>query len=61
MTFGGFGGLLGKKIMGQKQQPAPGQAPNRTTFMTMNHELIRVFTDVAASELAIPAGFKEKK
>ena len=29
--------------------------------MTMNRELIRVSSDVAASDLAIPAGFKEEK
>ena len=29
--------------------------------MTMNHELLRVSSEVAPSDWTIPAGFKEKK
>jgi len=28
-------------------------------LMSMNHELVRISTDVSDADLAIPAGFKE--
>jgi hypothetical protein len=31
----------------------------RTTFMTTNHEVLKVATDVTAADVAVPAGFKE--
>jgi hypothetical protein len=61
-SLGGLGGMLGRKIMRKKEQPAPSApASNRTTVMTMNHELLKVSTSVAATDVAVPAGFKEKK
>ena len=59
-SLGGIGGFLGKKAFGKKQA-AQGQPSNRSTVMTMNHELVSVSTSVAATDLQIPAGFKEKK
>lgn len=52
---GGIGGLLAKKIM--KKEP-PKQ---RGTIMTSKVETLEIATTVAADDLAIPAGFKEKK
>ena len=55
----GIGGLLGRKIARKKDEEA-GQK-NRATLMTVNHELIKATASAAASDVAIPAGFKEKK
>ena len=52
---GGIGGLLAKKII--KKEP-PKQ---RSTFMTSHSETLEVTTSVGSEDLAIPAGFKEKK
>ncbi len=56
----GIGGLLGRKVFGKKPA-AQAQASNRATVLTMNHELVSFSTNVAASDLVIPPGFKEKK
>jgi len=56
---GGVGGLMGgfaKKMIKKKPE---GDATNRTTFMTTTSEVIRVTADVGATDVAIPAGFKE--
>ena len=60
-SLGGLGGFLGKKALGKKQQPAQAQPANRASVMTVNHELLRVSSEVAPSDLTVPAGFKEKK
>ena len=65
----GLGGLLGRKMAKRKAEgdapPAGGEGAggpkNRAVLMTTNHELVRVSTSLAASDLSIPAGFKEKK
>ena len=60
-TSGGVGGMLGgmlAKKMGPKKDDA-GKA--RGTFMTSNHEVLKVVTDVTAADVAVPAGFKENK
>ena len=62
----GLGGLIGRRMAKRKQeseaQPAPGEgAPKREPFMTSLHELVKVSTQLAPSDLAIPAGFKEKR
>ena len=54
-TGGGIGGMLAKKMM-KKEEPKP-----RSTVMTTHHEILEVATSVDASDLAIPADFKEKK
>jgi hypothetical protein len=57
---GGLGGrLLGglaKKVAKKDDQPS-----SRATVMTATTEVLKVTTDVAAAEVAIPAGFKENK
>jgi hypothetical protein len=54
---GRLGGMLAKK-MGPKKDDA---GKPRATFMTMNHEVLKVATSVAAEDVAVPAGFKETK
>lgn len=52
---GGISGMLARK-MAKKEDPKP-----RALLFTLNHEFQEVATTVAATELEIPAGFKEKK
>ena len=64
-SIGGIGGMLGRKLARKKEEkkeePGSGQASNRVTIMTTNHELLKVSTSVSSADLSIPAGFKEKK
>jgi hypothetical protein len=58
---GGLSGALGgfaKKAMKKKPEGGP-QA--RSTVFTSTHEVLKVATDVAAADVAVPAGFKESK
>jgi hypothetical protein len=52
---GGLGGMLRKKVMKQ------GDPNPRATVFTTQHEVLDVSTTVAAADLELPAGFKEKK
>jgi hypothetical protein len=54
---GRLGGMLAKKIGPKKDEPGK----TRSTFMTMNTEVLKVATDVAPADVALPAGFKESK
>ena len=54
-TGGGLSGMMMKKMM-KKEDPKP-----RSTVMTTHNEVLEVATTVAASDLAIPPDFKEKK
>jgi hypothetical protein len=54
---GRLGGMIARKI-GPKTDDA---AKPRTTFMTMNTEVLKVATSVSAEDVAVPAGFKENK
>ena len=60
---GGVGGLLGgfAKKMAQKKMGGDEAAKPRATFMTTTNEVLRVVTDVAPADVAVPAGFKENK
>jgi hypothetical protein len=51
---GGLGGMLARKMMKTENKP-------RATVMTITHETLEVNPAVAAEDLQIPAGFKEKK
>jgi hypothetical protein len=58
----GLGGMLGKRLGRKKEAEGDaGKPANRSTIMTMNHELLKIATSVPDSDVAIPAGFKEKK
>jgi hypothetical protein len=52
---GGIGGMLRNRMM--KKDPPKA----RTTIFTMQHEYQEISTAVAAADLELPAGFKEKK
>jgi hypothetical protein len=60
---GGVSGMLGgfaKKMATKKM--TPDDAPKaRTTIMTATTEVLKVVPEVAASDVAVPAGFKENK
>jgi hypothetical protein len=60
---GGVGGLIGGfgKKMAAKKMGGDEAAKPRTTFMTGTTEVLKVVTDVAAADVAVPAGFKESK
>lgn len=50
----GLGGMLARKMMKKDDK-------SRATIFTINTETLEVSKDVAAEDLQIPAGFKEKK
>jgi hypothetical protein len=54
---GRLGGMLAKKIGPKKDDTGK----TRSTFVTMNHEVLTVVTDVTPADIAVPAGFKEDK
>ena len=61
-SSGGSGGISGRllgNLMNKSQKKDEPQA--RGTIMTTTSEVLKVTTDVAASDVAIPAGFKESK
>jgi hypothetical protein len=60
---GGVGGLLGgfAKKLAQKKMGDDDAAKPRATFMTMTSEVLKVVTDVAPADVAVPAGFKENR
>lgn len=58
--IGGLGRRAARNKAQQQQQQQDTATPGRSTVMTMNHEVIKVATDVSASDVAIPAGFKQK-
>jgi flagellin-specific chaperone FliS len=60
-SAGGIGGMLGRSLGRKKEAaPDPNKPANRSTILTMNHELLKVSTDVTDADVAVPAGFKEK-
>jgi hypothetical protein len=56
---GMLGGFMAKKM--QKKPAGDGETKGRTSFMTTTTDVLKVTTDVAAADVAIPAGFKENK
>ena len=53
---GGLGGMLGRKIMGNKGKPE-----QRSLLYTSTSETISIEQTASDADVAIPAGFKEKK
>ena len=62
---GGIFGGLAKKAIQKKAEEKPADAapttPGRSAIMTTTNELLSVSSNVADTDVAIPAGFKEKK
>ena len=57
---GGVSGLLGGIARRAAQKKIEGEPQQRGTIMTTTTELMKVATDVAAGDVAIPAGFKQQ-
>jgi len=58
---GGLGGMLARKIQKRTSGEKDSGDKARATFMTTTHEVLKIATDVAAADLAVPPGFKENK
>ncbi len=50
---GGIGGMLGRRIMGNRAEPQP-----RTKILTTTHELLSIDTTVADADVAVPANYR---
>jgi hypothetical protein len=58
--LGGLGRRIGGKKAEEKKAEEPG-TPGRATIMTTTSETLQVATTVAASDVALPAGFQLRK
>src|SRR5438477_2464146 len=58
---GGIGGIASGIMRRAAQKKMEGDPKPRTTVMTATTEVLKVVTDVAASDVAVPAGFKESR
>jgi len=56
---GGIGGMLARRMAGRAAAAGDG-SPRQTTF-TSTRELVTVATSATADDVALPAGFKEKR
>jgi hypothetical protein len=57
----GFGGMLGG-MLAKKMAPKKGADDGKgSPFMTSTTEVLKVTTDVAAPDVAVPTGFKENR
>jgi hypothetical protein len=57
---GGVGGLLGGLAKRAAQKKMEGDPKSRATVMTITNEVLKVVTDVAPADVAVPAGFSQK-
>ena len=61
---GALGGRIGRRILGggtKNADTAPAAStPGRATIMTMTDEVVKVTPSVSETDVAIPAGFKQK-
>jgi hypothetical protein len=55
-SIGGLGGMLARKMAKKDENPNAGRA----TIFTAEHEVQEVQTSVAATDVEMPAGFKQK-
>lgn len=61
-SVGGLLGGLGRRMgRGKAAEPAAGGTPGRSTVLTSTTETLQLGTSVAAGDVALPAGFKEKQ
>jgi hypothetical protein len=58
---GGVSGVLGGFARRAMKKKTEGEPQAHTPFFTSTHEVLKVTTDVAAADVAVPAGFKESK
>lgn len=59
--IGGLAGRFARRMAEKKMSGGDSDAKSRATIMTMTNEVLKVTTDVAPADLAVPAGFKENK
>ena len=57
---GGVGGLIGGLARRAAQKKMEGEPQPRAMVMTTTSEVLKIATDVAAGDVAIPAGFKQQ-
>lgn len=57
---GGVGGLIGGLARRAAQKKVEGEPQPRAMVMTTTSEVLKIATDVAAGDVAIPAGFKQQ-
>jgi hypothetical protein len=57
----GLGGLLGGLAKKAAAKKGDDESQARATFMTSTSEVLKVATAVSATDVAVPAGFKENK
>ncbi|MCC7415700.1 MAG: hypothetical protein IT176_01060 [Acidobacteria bacterium] len=57
----GLGGMLGGLMARKMAQKKGGDDGKPSPFMTMTSEVLKVTTAVSASDVAVPAGFKEDR
>jgi hypothetical protein len=59
---GAIGGFMRRRQQQQEKEAAakPNADPSRSTFMTVNNEVLKIATNVTAADVAMPAGFKER-
>ena len=58
---GGVSGVLGGFARRAMKKKTEGDPQAHAPFFTSTHEVLTVTTDVAAADVAVPAGFKESK
>ena len=60
---GAIGGFMRRRQQQNQEKEAaanPNADPARSTFMTINNEVLKIATNVTAADVALPAGFKER-
>ena len=60
---GAIGGFMRRRQQQQEEKEAaskPNADPARSTFMTINNEVLKIASNVTAADVAMPAGFKER-
>lgn len=58
---GALGGFMRRRQQQKEQEAAASSGnPARSTFMTLNNEVLKIVPSVTAAEVAMPTGFKER-
>jgi hypothetical protein len=57
---GAIGGFMRRRQQQKEQEASANANPARSTFMTINNEVLKIASNVTAAEVAMPAGFKER-
>jgi hypothetical protein len=60
-SIGGLIGGFGRKMAKKKDEPKADETPGRVTVMTSTTETLQINPSVADADVALPAGFKEKR